>query len=373
MTIALIAGTRPNFIKAAPLWKAMQQAAGIQASLIHTGQHQDAAMSTVFWEALGLPHPDFCIPGQGATVIQESARISLGLEPILKKLHPDWVVVIGDVTSTLAATVAAKQLGLRVAHVEAGLRSGDRNMPEELNRIAVDQLADLLFPSEEAGLANLKMEGIALERIHFTGNVLIDALQAILPKANKLTVNTILGKTAQEKPNRAYPTDYALCTFHRPSNVDTKKGLQKILELLETIGQHIPVIFPVHPRTRQNIQKFALAKPLLRSGTIWTTQPLGYAEIICLAQKANFIVTDSGGLQEESTWLGVPCLTFRRNTERPATVTYGTNTIISDLEIQTVVAQIEVLLAGNGKKGQIPPLWDGQAAVRIVDALGTTF
>lgn len=365
MTLAILVGTRPNFIKAAPLWRALHGRPGVHTHLIHTGQHRDADMSAVFFQGLDLPEPVLVLRGDPASPVRETAQIALELEPVLRAMHPDWVVVIGDVTSTLAGALAAKQLGLRVAHVEAGLRSGDRRMPEELNRIAVDHLADLLFASEPSGVENLYREGIPAERVHFVGNVLIDALVHVLPKAKKLDPRVLLPKACGAGARHAY----ALCTFHRMANVDNRQALQRIVELIQRTAKHLPVVFPAHPRTIQKLRQNRLFEPLAQTPGVCLLPPVGYAEMICLLQQARMVVTDSGGVQEETTWLGVPCLTFRENTERPSTVAWGTNTILPDLNPETAEREIELLLAGNFKRGTIPPLWDGQAAKRIADIL----
>lgn len=326
-------------------------------------------MSTAFFERLGLPAPDYTLPGRRSGVVQETARITFGLEQVFQKIQPDWAIVIGDVTSTLAGALAAKQQGVRVAHVEAGLRSGDLDMPEERNRIAVDHLADLLFASEASGVENLKREGIASGRICFAGNVLIDALHAVLPQAKMLDPRTVIQSALFRHSDQSLPETWALATFHRPSNVDHLAALQKTIQLLQVTARRLPVLFPVHPRTLKSLEHHKLDQDLLNMPNLYLLRPLGYAEMICLARAAGFVLTDSGGLQEESTCLKIPCLTFRRSTERPATVETGTNTLISDLKIPTAEAQIEVLLAGRYKSGRIPPLWDGRAAPRIVRQL----
>ena len=374
MTIAILLGTRPNFIKAAPLWRALREHPEVVVHLIHTGQHRDKAMSAVFFRDLDLPEPTTILRGDQASPVRETAQIALELEPVLDALRPDWVVVIGDVTSTLAGALAAKQLGLRVAHVEAGLRSGDRRMPEERNRIAVDHLSDLLFASEESGAENLLREGIPAERVHFVGNVLIDMLRTILPQAKKMDWRDVLA-AHQTPAAQAYGGEqgarhaYALCTFHRIANVDASADLARMLDVVLRVSRHLPVVFPVHPRTVQKLREHRLFEQLAQTPGISLLPPVGYVEMVCLLQHAQFVLTDSGGVQEETTWLGVPCFTFRENTERPATVTCGTNTIISDLDPETAERQIELLLAGNFKCGTLPPLWDGHAATRIADIL----
>jgi len=387
MKIALLVGTRPNIIKAAPLWRALQGRA--DARLIHTGQHRDAAMSAVFFQDLDLPEPDLVLTGDASSPVRETAQIALELEPVLQDLQPDWVVVIGDVTSTLAGALAAKQLGLRVAHVEAGLRSGDRRMPEELNRIAVDHLADLLFATEASGVDNLRREGIPGERVHFVGNVLIDSLCAVLPKAEKLDWRGFFTAEARRRRDfnfsknvsphlrvsavksiSAVKKNYALCTFHRPANVDDREGLQRVLDLVRRTSGYLPVVFPAHPRTVQKIREFGLEYILADNPDVYELPPLSYSEMVCLMQNARLVITDSGGVQEETTWLGIPCLTFRENTERPVTVERGTNILISDLNPASAERHVELLLAGKFKRGAVPPLWDGRAAERIADVLG---
>ncbi|MBK6931264.1 MAG: UDP-N-acetylglucosamine 2-epimerase (non-hydrolyzing) [Saprospirales bacterium] len=369
MKITLIAGVRPNFIKAAPLWHALQRLPGTSLQWINTGQHRDPEMSAGLFAQLGLPAPDHTIAGNTPTPVQETARIALGLEPILEAQQPDWVLVIGDVTSTLAAALAAKQSGFRVAHVEAGLRSGNRQMPEELNRIAVDHLADLLFPSEPSGIRNLDAEGIPASRVHFVGNVLIDALCLTLPVANRLNIEEIIRNASIRPEVLALPSEFALFTFHRPTNVDSAEGLLRLIECLERALKHIPVLFPVHPRTLNHLRRYSAGEALGAWPNLYLLRPLAYAEIIALLTKAKLVVTDSGGIQEESTWLGKPCLTFRQETERPATVEYGTNTLVADLNPATLEHLLMQVLAGRYKTGAIPPLWDGHAAERMAGVL----
>ncbi len=369
MTIALVAGARPNFIKAAPLWRALQAIKGIELRLIHTGQHRDAAMSAVFFDDLGLPEPDFLLAGNKTSIVGETARIALALESVFVDLQPDWVLVIGDVTSTLAAALTAKQMGIRVAHVEAGLRSGDRRMPEECNRIVVDHLSDLLFASEEAGVQNLAAEGIPPERVHYCGNVLIDALHAVLPEARTIRPEAVIQQAFIGAIRGNIPATYALFTLHRPENVDSLESLERMYALMQTASNRIPVVFTVHPRTLQHLKKYRMERQFLASGNIFPLSPLRYPEMIALVCRARLVVTDSGGVQEETTALGIPCLTLRTSTERPATVDPGTNTIIADQSTDTLDRFIEVILAGAYKKGAVPPLWDGQAAGRIAAVL----
>ncbi len=369
MTIALLAGTRPNFIKAAPLWQALRRYADWNLQLIHTGQHRDAGLSAVFFSDLRLPEPDVTLKVPAGSPVRQIASIMRGLEPVFQKTKPDWVLVIGDVTSTLAGAMVAKQMGLKVAHVEAGLRSGDRDMPEELNRIAVDHLADLLFASEESGVDNLRREGIPEARIHFTGNVLIDALCAVLPQAEKLQPEKIATQALQAASKGTFSKKYALCTFHRPSNVDTVANLNRTIELLEILSRKIPVIFPCHPRTIKQCKQFGLYAQMIRQPNLWVLPPLSYPEIIALARNANFVVTDSGGLQEETTFLNIPCLTYRKNTERPSTLVYGTNMLLPHFDLEKTAQHLQNLSA---RENAIPPLWDGHASERIAAILNQT-
>ena len=321
-------------------------------------------MSAVFFQELGLPEPDVQIPGGKASAVRQTARIMTALEKHFLQTKPDRVIVIGDITSTLAGALTAKQLGIKLAHVEAGLRSHDRTMPEELNRLIVDHLSDRLFATEEAAVRNLRVEGIPSERIHQVGNVLTDALEMVLP----LTFRP----SRFSKPGRSIlPTGpVGLFTFHRPSNVDNREGLTRIIELLRGAASRLPVIFPVHPRTRRQLNRLGLYADLKTLKNVYVTASLRYSEMVFLMQQARLVVTDSGGVQEETTYLGTPCLTFRQTTERPVTVNLGTNTLIADLNPESAFEQIDLILAGQYKTGQIPPLWDGHAAERIVGILG---
>jgi UDP-N-acetylglucosamine 2-epimerase (non-hydrolysing) len=279
--------------------------------------------------------------------------------------------VVGDVTSTLACTLVAIKMGIKVAHVEAGLRSFDRSMPEELNRILTDSVADYLFVTEESGMQHLKNEGVADERVFFAGNVMIDSLVRYQEKAKTTTILEDLGLSTSD--SRLATSDYIVMTMHRPANVDTEKGLQSILELIELSSKDTKIIFPIHPRTRAHMEKFGLAKRLDQAKNLIMTEPLGYLEFIQLMSNATAILTDSGGIQEETTYLGVPCLTFRDSTERPITVTLGTNQLLSDLDPKKTYAALKEILAGKVKKGSIPPLWDGKAAERIATQLAEIF
>jgi UDP-N-acetylglucosamine 2-epimerase (non-hydrolysing) len=338
-----VVGARPNFAKVAPVHRACA-AAGLDQVLVHTGQHYDAAMSQVFLTDLGLPPPDVNLAVGSGSHAEQTARIMIALEPVLMAERPDWVVVYGDVNSTVAATLVAAKLPLPVAHVEAGLRSFDRTMPEEVNRIVTDQLASLLFTPSEDGDLNLRREGVS-GQIHRVGNVMIDTLIRALPDA--------LARPAAGRPER-----FALVTMHRPANVDDPAKLAALMASLTRISAKVPVIFPVHPRTRQRLGNAPLPAALQ------LVEPLGYLDFLALERHAQLVITDSGGVQEETTWLQVPCLTLRPNTERPITVEVGSNLLVGD-DLQRLEAEVDVILGGGAKTGTIPPLWDGRAGERI--------
>jgi len=364
MKVIQVVGARPNFMKVAPLHRAIHKLAGWTSKIVHTGQHFDAKMSDVFFTQLELPEPDFFLGIGGGSHTEVTAKIMIAFEKIVEAEKPDLIIVVGDVTSTLACTLVAIKMGIKVAHVEAGLRSFDRTMPEELNRILTDSVADYLFVTEESGLQHLKNEGVADERVFFSGNVMIDSLVRYQEKAKTTKILEDLGVTKG---------DYIVMTMHRPANVDTKEGLESILELIELSSKDTKIIFPIHPRTRAHMEKFGLAERLDQAKNLIMTEPLGYLEFIQLMSNATAILTDSGGIQEETTYLGVPCLTFRDSTERPITVTLGTNQLLSDLDPKKTYAALVEILAGKVKKGSIPPLWDGKAAERIAAQLAEIF
>jgi UDP-N-acetylglucosamine 2-epimerase (non-hydrolysing) len=364
MKVIQVVGARPNFMKVAPLHRAIQKLTGWTSKIVHTGQHFDAKMSDVFFTQLELPKPDFFLGIGGGSHTEVTAKIMVAFEKIVEAEKPDLIIVVGDVTSTLACTLVAIKMGIKVAHVEAGLRSFDRTMPEELNRILTDSVADYLFVTEESGMQHLKNEGVADERVFFAGNVMIDSLVRYQEKAKTTTILEDLGLST---------SDYIVMTMHRPANVDTEKGLQSILELIELSSQDTKIIFPIHPRTRAHMEKFGLANRLDQAKNLILTEPLGYLEFIQLMSNATAILTDSGGIQEETTYLGVPCLTFRDSTERPITVSLGTNQLLSDLDPKKTYAALKEILAGKVKKGSIPPLWDGKAAERIASKLAEIF
>jgi UDP-N-acetylglucosamine 2-epimerase (non-hydrolysing) len=344
----------------APLHQSFLAHLAIKPKLVHTGQHYDAQLSDVFFEQLNLPQPDYNLGVSPGSLTQQTADMMRRFESVLMVEQPDWVVVVGDVTSTIACALTAAQMGIRLAHVESGLRSGDRQMPEERNRQLTDHLADALFVTEQAGLDNLRRENIPEERVHFVGNVLIDSLIQYRPTANTLEIAAKLG---------FQPKGYVLMTMHRPANVDTEAGLLRLIQIVETIVTLIPVIFSLHPRTYTMLVKFGLLSRLIALSGVQILESQGYLEFLNLMESAVAVITDSGGIQEETTYLQVPCLTFRDSTERPVTVDLGTNQLLTDLTPETVRRSIIDIVAGRIKIGQIPPLWDGQTAWRIVQVL----
>ena len=378
MNVIQVVGARPNFMKVAPLHRAIKNLAGWTSKIVHTGQHFDAKMSDIFFTQLELPKPDFFLGIGGGSHTEVTAKIMLAFEKIVESEKPDLIIVVGDVTSTLACTLVAIKMGIPLAHVEAGLRSGDRTMPEEINRILTDSVANYLFVTEQSGLDHLKREGVPDEKVFFTGNVMIDSLVRYQEKAKSSRILEELGLQPSDTENRRevsrlYETDYIVMTMHRPANVDTETGLKAILELIELSTAKTKVVFPIHPRTRSNMAKFGLEDALTQNKNLILTEPLGYLEFIQLMTHSKAILTDSGGIQEETTYLGIPCLTFRDSTERPITVTLGTNQLLADLNPKITFAALEEILAGHHKKGQIPPLWDGHAAERIAENLFNLF
>ncbi len=354
-----VVGARPNFMKVAPVLRAGSGIPGLTQYLVHTGQHYDAAMSDRFFSDLGLPAPDVNLNVGSGTHAVQTAKIMLEFEPVLDRLRPTWVVVYGDVNSTVACALVAAKKGIRVAHVEAGLRSRDRSMPEELNRLLTDQLADLCLTPSRDGDANLLAEGVPAERIRLVGNVMVDTLLTLREKARALAAPEAHGVAGR---------DYAFCTFHRPSNVDHREPLEQILGSLDDLAGRMPVIFPIHPRTRQRMAEYGLSDLAKR---VTLLEPLSYLETVSLVDRAALVLTDSGGLQEETTVLGVPCLTARANTERPVTITEGTNRLIPSTRAGINAAVAEVLerrAAGAFHPGR-PEGWDGRAGERVIAAL----
>jgi UDP-N-acetylglucosamine 2-epimerase (non-hydrolysing) len=356
-----VVGARPNFMKVAPIVRAMKRrGCDFTPLVVHTGQHYDATMSEAFIRDLDLPLPDVYLGVGSASHAAQTAAVMQSFELVVLREKPDWVVVVGDVNSTLACALVCAKLGVKVAHVEAGLRSRDRTMPEEINRLLTDHVSELLFtPSEDAD-RNLISEGILPARIRLVGNVMIDSLLTHLPRAQESPIGKILGLSERE---------YGVLTLHRPSNVDEPRTFARILGALEEIAKRIPIIFPVHPRTRKMIADLGLHERFENASGLRLIDPLGYIDFLGLYSKAQLVLTDSGGIQEETTALGIPCLTLRENTERPITVTMGTNKIVGTDSAKIIDAAF-IALSETGKKTHlIPPLWDGQTAERILYAL----
>lgn len=366
----LVAGARPNFMKVAALLPALESTGAWRTFLIHTGQHYDAEMSQLFFDQLGLPRPDVNLGIGSDSQASQTARIMLALEKVASELQPDLVVVVGDVNSTLAGALVAAKLQVPVAHVEAGLRSFDRSMPEEINRLLADAVSDYLFATEPAAVDNLQREGIPAERIFLVGNVMIDTLRRFLPVAERSRIHETLELPL---PTGSSSNSYAVVTLHRPSNVDEEAQLSALVDLFEQIAATIPIVFPVHPRTRLHLQRLGLPGRTQKSDTrLRLLPPLGYLDFLALLQKATFVLTDSGGIQEETTVLGVPCLTLRRNTERPITVSDGTNQVVGT-DLERIQQAVDNILSGESKRGQVPKLWDGKAAERIAAVVTEKF
>ena len=358
MTAVLhVVGARPNFMKAAPVYKALRDRATFSQTIVHTGQHYDNNMSDLFFRELEIPQPDTNLQVGSGSHARQTAAIMVGFEPVVLKRAPDLVLVYGDVNSTAAASLVCAKLGVPVGHVEAGLRSFDRSMPEEINRIVTDSLADALFTPSEDGNENLVHEGIPKGKIFFVGNVMIDSLLHLLPLALERYPSLA---------ERFALREYGLVTLHRPSNVDDDETLFRILDALHEISVDLPLIFPVHPRTRQRLER-ASARPDRR---VTLAEPLGYLDFLALEQNAKLVITDSGGIQEETTCLGVPCLTVRENTERPVTLSMGTNVLVGQ-DMDILKQQVASILRGEIKKGKLPPLWDGKAAERISQVIAS--
>ncbi|HEX8142173.1 MAG TPA: UDP-N-acetylglucosamine 2-epimerase (non-hydrolyzing) [Pyrinomonadaceae bacterium] len=357
-----VVGARPNFMKVAPIVEAMKRReAEFMPLLLHTGQHYDEGMSEAFFRDLRLPKPDVYLGVGSGSHAAQTAAVMQSFEPVVLREQPDWVVVVGDVNSTLACALVCAKLSVPVAHVEAGLRSRDRTMPEEINRLLTDQIADLLLtPSEDAD-QNLRAEGIPPERIRFVGNVMIDSLFSQLERARSSTVREDLGLAGE---------DYAALTLHRPSNVDDRATFSRILDALEEISRRLPIIFPVHPRTRGRINEFDFTRRIESLPNLRLVDPLGYLDFLRLYSGARLVLTDSGGIQEETTALSIPCLTLRENTERPITVELGTNRIVGTDTAKIIGAATSALDSPREtQNGRVPPLWDGHTAPRILDAL----
>jgi len=358
MKIISIVGARPNFMKVAPLNKEFSKYSHrVNHKICHTGQHFDEKMSKVFFNDLNLPEPDFYLGvGSGSHAVQ-TAKIMIEFEKVLLDEKPDLVCVVGDVNSTIACSIVASKLNIKIAHVEAGLRSFDRCMPEEINRMVTDTLSNFLFVSETSGLENLKREGIPNSKVFYIGNIMIDSLVHYLGRVDQ---SNIMAEYQLKKHN------YILVTFHRPSNVDSDSDIQSLVELLNSLSERRKLIFPVHPRTMKKLQGNELVDKM--NPNIIATNPIGYIDFLCLMKNAELVITDSGGIQEETTYLGVQCLTVRENTERPATVNIGTNQLVG-IDISTIKNAANEVLDGKIKKGGVPKLWDGKTAERIVSIL----
>jgi UDP-N-acetylglucosamine 2-epimerase (non-hydrolysing) len=359
-----VVGARPNFVKIAPIMRAFRALPEFSVRLIHTGQHYDVAMNAVFFQELQIPAPDINLEIGSGSNTEQTARVMLALEPVFGAYRPDILVVVGDVNSTMAAALVAAKVLIPVAHVEAGMRSNDRTMPEEINRIVTDHLSDLLLTSERDAAANLIREGAEPSKIHFVGNVMIDTLYTCLGRAVPSTNTLAASGASQHFLLAADEHGYGFVTLHRPSNVDNTATLLGLIEALVSISKRLPLVFAMHPRTRSTAAYGELL-PRLTTDRILTTEPLGYLSSLGLMQKARLVITDSGGIQEETTALGVPCLTVRENTERPITVSEGTNTLVGTSP-EALVRAVQTTLATGGKRGRVPERWDGKTAERVV-------
>ncbi|MFQ5674518.1 MAG: non-hydrolyzing UDP-N-acetylglucosamine 2-epimerase [bacterium] len=358
-----VVGARPNFMKIAPLVAEMKKHSEFELVLVHTGQHYDDAMSKFFLEDLRIPEPDIYLGVGSGNHGEQTGKIMIEFEKVLIAEKPDLVLVVGDVNSTIACGLVAVKQGVKFAHVEAGLRSYDRTMPEEINRLLTDQIADFLFITEKSAEENLLKEGISRNKIHFVGNVMIDSLLGNFERAQNSKILTDLDLR---------PREFALLTLHRPSNVDTRENFLEILNALQEIQKEIVVVFPIHPRSKKRLSEFGLNERLKDMPNFRVQEPLGYLGFLKLMSEAKFVLTDSGGIQEETTVLGIPCLTLRKNTERPVTVSQGTNQVIG-VNAKRLVTESRKILSGTFKKGKRPDLWDGKAAKRLVDILVESF
>lgn len=363
MKILSVVGARPNFMKIAPLIREMRKHADMQPCLVHTGQHYDVKMAGAFFEDLKIPAPDVCLEVGSGSHAHQTAEVMKRLEPILERDRPDMVVVVGDVNSTMAAALTAVKLHIPVAHVEAGLRSFDRSMPEEINRLVTDAVSDLLFVTEESGVRNLTAEGVSKEKVFFVGNVMIDSLEA----SRRLWMNSMILDRLELKKGQ-----YGVVTLHRPSNVDNIIVLKGLVKALAEVAGKCPLVFPVHPRTRKILasldgcrEMISLDRAVPGSSGTFCMDPIGYLDFMCLISNAKLVLTDSGGIQEETTVLGIPCLTLRENTERPVTVTHGTNRVIGSVPDKIIS---EAMMAIESARSTVapPPLWDGHASERIL-------
>nr|WP_310587501.1 UDP-N-acetylglucosamine 2-epimerase (non-hydrolyzing) [uncultured Dyadobacter sp.] len=355
-----VMGARPNFIKVAALYRALVKCPEFSVMLVHTGQHHDDAMFKIFVEQLELPEPAFFLGVHGGSHTTQTARIMLAFEKVVRGELPDMIMVVGDVNSSLACALVASKEGVGLVHVEAGLRSGDKSMPEEVNRILIDHIADELFVSEASAMSNLESENIARDKIHFVGNVMIDSLVQFRGKASRLTVFAQLGLASR---------DYMVLTMHRPSNVDSFEELTGLIDLIKAICEVRTVVFPVHPRTKSNLIRHEMWESLEKIEGLILLPPQGYLEFINLMENALLVITDSGGVQEETTFLKVPCVTLRTTTERPVTVKEGTNYLVGGMAAELVLPVVKDIIENNKRTSSLPALWDGQASDRIVQVI----
>jgi len=360
MKIISVVGARPNFMKVSALERVFSQRPEFDSIIVHTGQHFDAKMSDIFFDQLELKKPDYYLGIGGGSHAEVTAKIMIAFEKVVLEQEPDMVLVVGDINSTIACALVASKLHIKIAHVEAGLRSGDRKMPEEINRILTDSISDLLFVTEESGMRNLENEGVDKSKVYFVGNVMIDS---VVHYYNKFNNATFL------KANNLDEKEYILMTMHRPSNVDNKESLSIIIEVIKESAKRKKVVFPMHPRTKNNLERFGLLDSLERIPNLIIMPPLGYIEFLSLVNFAAIILTDSGGIQEESTYLGIPCLTLRDSTERPVTIDLGTNILVTKLETDVIIRALDENIISRNKLHSIPPLWDGNAADRIAEIL----
>jgi UDP-N-acetylglucosamine 2-epimerase (non-hydrolysing) len=359
LKILNIVGARPNFMKIAPIQREMEKRNNLEPLIIHTGQHYDDKMSKLFFDDLELPRPARYLQIGSDSHARQTARIMIEFEKVVEEERPDLVLVVGDVNSTAACSLVAAKMGIKIAHVEAGLRSFDRTMPEEINRMVTDTLSDYLFVTEKSGLENLRKEGIPDEKIFFTGNVMIDSLVYFLEKAKKSVVLNQLNLSGN---------DYALVTLHRPSNVDVRENFENLLKAFSEIESDLKIVFPIHPRSRKMLANFGLDIKISAMKNLILLDPIGYLDFMKLMQNAKLVLTDSGGIQEETTYLGIPCITLRENTERPVTIELGTNILVGS-DSERVISEAKKIINGQSKRGQVPELWDGKAAERIVSVV----
>lgn len=366
--IVIVAGARPNFMKIAPLMHTLKNSKDLKAVLVHTGQHYDVKMSGQFFEELNIPSPDINLEVGSASHAVQTARIMEGFEKVCLDEKPDFVLVVGDVNSTAACTLVASKMGITTIHYEAGLRSSDRTMPEEINRLVTDSISDVFFTTSKDADENLLKENVPAEKIHMLGNLMIDTLVTNQAKASKTSLNfNLLNRDKEIIFGKDFKTvNYGVLTFHRPGNVDDKQSLEYLVKIWGEVSEQIPLVFPVHPRTYKNIRNFGLQTLIDKYEHLYFIEPLGYLQFINLVQHAKFALTDSGGIQEETTYLNIPCLTVRPNTERPVTIWEGSNKLI---KVENILEEVNLILQGKGKTGRTPQFWDGKTAERIVEVI----